>query len=351
MRGQWSPTPVGGRECTAGFGSFVTMVSDVAHLSDALSETALWHASSRVPTAGATDSVSATIEQMRGKRFDSAAAVAVLDGDRLVGIVAIERMFAAGPETLLRDLMDDHPPVVASGADQEHAAWHAVETNEPVLAVVDDGDRFRGLIAPQHLLAVLLHEHDEDMARLGGYLHSVESARMTTVERVSRRLWHRLPWLMLGLLGAMLSAGMMAAFEAQLNSMLAVAYFVPGIVYLADAVGTQTETVAIRGLSVGVGIREILGSEVLTGLLVGVLLGASMMPLVAVMAGDWLLAVAVGIAILAASSIATVVALLLPWLLQVVGRDPAFGSGPLATVIQDLLSLVIYLGAVTALLT
>ena len=33
----------------------------------------------------------------------------------------------------------------------------------------------------------------------------------------------------------------------------------------------------------------------------------------------------------------------LPWLLHRRGLDPAFGSGPLATVIQDLLSLLIYL--------
>ena len=132
---------------------------------------------------------------------------------------------------------------------------------EPGLAVVDGEGRFRGLIAPQQLLTVLLDEHDEDMARLGGFLHSVESARATTVESVARRLWHRMPWLVVGLIGAMVSAGLMSAFEAQLDANLAVAYFVPGIVYLADAVGTQTETLAIRGLSVGVGIRRIIGRK------------------------------------------------------------------------------------------
>lgn len=100
----------------------------------------------------------------------------------------------------------------------------------------------------------------------------------------------------------------------------------------------------------GVGIRRILVPEALTGLVVGVLLGLVMMPLVGLMTGDGRLAVAVALAVLAASSIATVVALVLPWMLQRLGRDPAFGSGPLATVVQDLLSILIYLGAVTALL-
>ncbi|MCV7151337.1 magnesium transporter [Mycolicibacterium pyrenivorans] len=311
---------------------------------------AMSHASTRIPTAAADDSVAATLDRMRGERFDSAATVAVLDDDRLLGVATIERMFAAPAGATLNDVMDSAPPVVAPDTDQEHAAWQAVQRGEPGLAVVGGDGRFRGLIAPQQLLAVLLVEHDEDMARLGGFLHSVQEARTTTVESVTRRLWHRMPWLLVGLVGAMIAAGLMSTFEGRLGATLAVAYFVPGIVYLADAVGTQTETVAIRGLSVGIGIRRILGPEVLTGLLVGVLLGGGMFPMVGLMVGDWMLACAVAVALLAASSIATVVALVLPWLINRMGKDPAFGSGPLATVIQDLLTIAIYLGAVTVLL-
>jgi magnesium transporter len=312
--------------------------------------TASAHACMRVPTAAPTDLVSETLDSMRGKHFESAAAVAVLDGDRLAGIVVIERLLDAPVGATLRDVMDPAPPVVTADTDQEHAAWQAVHREETGLAVVDDNGRFRGLIAPQQLLTVLLREHDEDLARLGGFLHSVESAQATSMERVTRRLWHRIPWLVLGLIGAMVSAFLMATFEAQLNANLAVAYFVPGIVYLADAVGTQSETLAIRGLSVGVGIRRIIGPEALTGLAVGVLLGVLMLPVVALMTDDWMLAAAVAVAVLAASTNATVVALALPWLLQRLGKDPAFGSGPLATVIQDLLSILIYLWAVTRLL-
>jgi len=313
-------------------------------------ETALRLACTHVPTAAPAALVSETLDIMRGKQFESAAAVAVLDGDRLVGVATIERMFTAPEGATLRDVMDSAPPVVAPNTDQEHAAWQAVHHDEPGLAVVDDAGRFRGLIAPQKLLTVLLQEHDEDLARLGGFLHSVESTKATSVESVAQRLWHRMPWLVIGLIGAMMSAGLMAAFEMQLSANLTVAYFVPRIVYLADAVGTQTETLAIRGLSVGVGIRRITGREALTGLSVGVILGAIMVPAVVLMTGDLMLAAAVALAVLAASTIATVVALALPWLLQRMGKDPAFGSGPLATVIQDLLSILIYLGAVTTLL-
>jgi magnesium transporter len=61
--------------------------------------------------------------------------------------------------------------------------------------------------------------------------------------------------------------------------------------------------------------------------------------------------VAVAIAIFAACSTATLVAMTLPWVLSRLGSDPAFGSGPLATVIQDLLSLVIYFWVASVLVT
>jgi magnesium transporter len=71
---------------------------------------------------------------------------------------------------------------------------------------------------------------------------------------VGSRVWDRLPWLAVGVIGAMVSAALLAGIEDQMSANLAVAYFISGIVYLADAVGTQTETLAVRGLSVGAGI-------------------------------------------------------------------------------------------------
>jgi magnesium transporter len=60
-----------------------------------------------------------------------------------------------------------------------------------------------------------------------------------------------------------------------LQAKILLASFLPGIVYMADAVGTQTETLMIRGLSVGVAIRKVARLEVLTGLLVGLALAVT----------------------------------------------------------------------------
>jgi magnesium transporter len=313
--------------------------------------TAAGHATRNVPIAAPDDRVDEVLAGMRGRSFDSAAVVAVCDGDRLVGVATLERLLAGAADAEIGEIMDRTPPVVDPNADQEHAAWQAFQHGEPGLAVVDEDGRFIGAVPPQRLLGILLEEHDEDLARLGGFLKATASAREASVESVPRRLWHRMPWLAVGLAGAMVSAGLMAAFETQLEANLLVAFFVPGIVYLADAVGTQTEALAIRGLSIGIGIRRVAAREALTGLLVGVLLGALMFPVIALVWGDVAVAVAVALAVMAASTIATMVALALPWLLHRFGRDPAFGSGPLATVIQDLLSIAVYFAIAVPLAT
>ena len=71
-------------------------------------------------------------------------------------------------------------------------------------------------------------------------------------------------------------------------------------------------------------------------------MAAAFLPFALLGWGDERVAVAVSLALLASCSIATIVAMALPWLFQRRGIDPAFGSGPLATVVQDLLSIAVY---------
>ncbi|HEX6074774.1 MAG TPA: magnesium transporter [Micromonosporaceae bacterium] len=298
---------------------------------------------------------------LRGKHFDSASVVAVCEDHRLVGLAPIERLFAAPPDSTLSDVMDSSPPMVRPDTNQEHAAWRAVRHGEPGLAVVDATGRFRGLVIGHRLLGVLLARHDRDVALRGGFLGSAAAARTAATERVGRRLWHRLPWLLIGLAGAAASALLVGSFEQQLEQQVLLAYFVPGVVYIADAVGTQTEALVIRGLSVGVGIGRIAVRELVTGVLVGLVLAVLVLvglvlavlvlPAVLLGWGDPNVAVAVAVALFAAASVATMIAMVLPWAIHKLGMDPAYGAGPLATVIQDLISIAIYFLTAVALTT
>jgi len=313
-------------------------------------ETVEEHLCRNVPLAAPASTVGQIRRSLIGQRYDCATDVVLCENRRPVGLLSIEALLAAPEEAAARDVMDPDPPVVNPGADQEVAAWKAVQRGERSLAVVDEAGRFVGLIPPRRLLSVLLAEHHEDMAHLSGLLKTSLPARTSLEEPIGRRLAHRLPWLIVGLAGVLLSADLMAWFEQALRANVILAFFLPGIVYLADAVGTQTETLVVRGLSVGVPIRRVVGQELATGALVGIGLAAASAPVVLLRWGGGDLVPILAVSLMAACFAATLVGIVLPWVLHRVGSDPAFGTGPLSTVVQDLASILIYLEVATLIL-
>lgn len=314
-------------------------------------EVASEHASANVPVAGPGDSIGRVRAMMEGRRYDCASHVVVCEDGRFIGILRIEQLMAAAADARVDSLMDRDAPVVAPGTDQEVAAWQAVRNEESALSVVDAAGQFVGLIPPYALLAVLLSEHEEDLSRLGGFTRGAAAARASSEEPVERRFRHRLPWLLVGLAGALVAADFVAWFESQLQHKLMLAFFIPGIVYLADAVGTQTETIVVRGLSVGVSMRRMLPRELMAGAAIGLALGLLGGLMVWWRWEDQQVALVVGLGLVATCSTATLAAMAVPWLLDSLEADPAFGSGPLATVIQDLLSILIYFGIAAALVS
>ena len=317
--------------------------------SGAASRIAAGHATAAVPSAAPHELAGDVRGGLVGDRFESAEDVIVLEGGSVVGILPVERLLAAPADLPVRELMIADPVTITPDADEVLAAHRLIGRHESSLVVVDPAGRFCGLVPPSRMLPVLLSAHERDLARLGGYLRGARQARGAAEESVGWRLWHRLPWLLLGLLGAMGSAVLIGAFEERLEANVLIALFVPAVVYMADAVGTQTETVLIRALAAGVSTRAIFARELVTGLVMGVVVGGVFFGFAVVGWGDEQVALAVALALLASCSIATLVAMALPAAFQRFGADPAFGSGPLATVLQDLLSIAVYLAAVVTL--
>jgi magnesium transporter len=294
-----------------------------------------------VPRAGGDELAGDTRSRLVGEQYAYAGDLVVLDGGRLIGVVPVERLLAAPAEAPVATLVDGGAPVAAD-ADLEAAARATAHRGGRSVAVVDTDGAFLGLVPPETLVRRLELDHEVDLARLGGVLTGTRAARRASEESVPRRLWHRLPWLAIGLAGAMLSALLVGGFEDELRDEVLLAFFVPAVVYMADAVGTQTETLVIRGMALGVGIRSIVARELATGLVIGVLLGSAFFVFVLAAWNDERVALAVAISLAISCSVATIVAMALPYGLARLGRDPAFGSGPLATVIQDLLSIAAY---------
>ena len=266
------------------------------------------------------------------------------DKGELVGLLPLSGLFDRGDDEPVRDGMDRARVTVRDDEDQEHVALAAIRHGLAEVPVVDAEDRFVGVVPASALLAVMHHEHVEDIDRLAGIVRQNEHAAQALEEPPARRVRERLPWLLVGLGGSAVATAVVVGFEKSLEQRVAVAFFMPGIVYLADAIGTQTEAIAVRGLSFlhphGAGLFL---SEVWTGFLLGLALALPALPAIWWTFGDLRLAFAVASAIVVAGTIAAAVGLGIPVLLSRLGKDPAFGSGPLATVVQDVLSLVTYL--------
>ena len=316
-----------------------------------VSDTAARRLNSAVPTAVATDTVQTLLDRLRNTPFESVATIYVLDAERrLVGSVPVAQLLRAELATALSEIMSPPPVAALEHEDQEFVASLALHHTLTEVPIVDDARRFLGVISSQELMHILRHEHVEDLHRLAGIQAETRQARHCLEEPPLRRAKDRLPWLMIGLLGSIGATAVMASFESALHRRVEIAYFIPGLVYLADAIGTQTEAVAVRGLSLShAPLSRLLWGELRTGLLIGLTLAAAVFPVTWLGFHDVRLAFSIAFSVFCAGAIATTVGLLLPWALSKLNQDPAFGSGPVATVIQDVLTLLIYLTVVSLL--
>lgn len=315
-------------------------------------ETAAHYIAAGVPRGVASITAKQAREALAGHRYESVTLYCVTDADgHLLGVVPIVELLAAPPDTRLEELMWRDAPRVHADEDQERIASLALHHVLNAIPVVDHNDYLLGVIPSEALLHILRREHVEDIHRIAGIGRETHRAREAIESPPTRRARDRLPWLLIGLLGSVVATWVVARFEQAMNERIAIAFFVPGLVYLADAIGTQTEAVAVRGLSLShARLSSLVAGELRTGLLIGITLGAITLPLVWFVFGDLQLAFAVALALFCAGGVATTIGLVLPWLLDRMGTDPAYGSGPLATVIQDLLSLIIYFAIVSSVL-
>src|SRR5688572_21757226 len=96
-------------------------------ITDLISGTASEHVCRLVPVTSPTTRVVELRESLEGVHFECATHIGVCEDGKLVGVLRVEELFGALPDTKVRDIMDDDPPLVAPGVDQERAAWKAVQ--------------------------------------------------------------------------------------------------------------------------------------------------------------------------------------------------------------------------------
>lgn len=153
----------------------------------------------------------------------------------------------------------------------------------------------------------------------------------------------RIPPLFLGLFLGFGISILTSRFEEVLASNVHVAFFIPFIVYIAAAVGNQTHAIYSRDLkSAHTKFRNYLIKEPILGVILGLIFGMVSTIAINVWLQNFMLAISVGLSVLFAVAIAPIIAILVTEVLNDLHEDPAVGAAPIATVIQDMCSVIIY---------
>jgi len=317
---------------------------------ESVRDTAAEHMLTGIPRARSDTLVDEVIKRLRGSVFECADTVFVTDSTgKLQGLVRINDLFAAD-QSQIGDIMEPEHESVRLDADQEQIAALAMRLNMIAVPVVDRNERLIGAIPPEALFRILREEHMEDLQLIAGITTHDEGPGAALDASLWNRLSRRLPWLVFGLIASSAITVVMVQFEHALSANVAVAFFVPALVYIAGAIGSQAVSVSVRSLAADdVQIVPLLRDELIIGIGIGAALGALAGIAVLAVFGDGLLAIAVGLAVLSGGTMSAVVGFGLPWVFQRLGSDPAMGSGPICTIIQDVASLFLYFGLVSLL--
>jgi len=153
----------------------------------------------------------------------------------------------------------------------------------------------------------------------------------------------RIPSLIIGLLLGIVLSFVTSKFAGVLAKNIAIAFFIPFVVYMAAAVGTQTQSIYVRDLKTGkANFKKYLLKESALGFILGLILALVTALVILLWFKSVELALAVSLAIFGAVFTAPLIALIVAEILELEHNDPAVGAGPIATVIQDTVSILIY---------
>jgi magnesium transporter len=265
------------------------------------------------------------------------------DRGKLLGSVSLKRLLLSPSTARIREVMEPDVISVTTDVDQEEVARIMERYDLVSLAVVTKGGQLLGRITIDDVVDVIREEAEEDFQLMHG-VSGTESPR-DSVFRISRG---RLPWLLVGLFGAGLSASVIGNFEESLETAVVLAMFIPIVTAMGGNAAVQSAAIAVQGLSSGDfwpgDMLKRLGKEflvaVLDGLVLGVLLGFAVWVF---QVGDVrLLAITVSLTMFTVIVLGTTNGALIPFALERMGIDPAKSMGPFVTTMNDIIGLTVY---------
>ncbi|WP_159586350.1 magnesium transporter [Chelativorans xinjiangense] len=292
--------------------------------------------------------VGQTIDYMRDEQNlpDSFSQIFVIDPTfRLVGAVDLDRILRTRRSVKIEDVMRETRHAIPATMDQEEAAKIFEQYDLLSAAVVDENERLVGVLTIDDVVDVITQEAEEDLMRMGGV---GDEELSDTVLAISRS---RVPWLMVNLVTALMSASVIGLFDASIEQMVALAVLMPIVASSGGNAGTQTMTVTVRALATRdldiYNSGRIIRREILVGLLNGVTLALIVGTVAAIWFHNVQLGGIIGAAMIFNMLAAAVAGNLIPLLLNKAGADPAISSSVFVTMVTDVFGFFAFLGLAT----
>jgi magnesium transporter len=298
------------------------------------------------PDMTVPEAIAAVRDRASGLHSDSrtTAYVYVTDGDaHLLGVVAFRALVLANPDRRVSELMTADPIAVSPLTDQEQAAHTLIDHNLMAVPVVDGDDRLLGILVEDEALDIAQEEATEDAERQGGSA----PLEVPYLRAPPWLLWRkRVVWLLVLFAAEAYTGTVLRAFEEEMETVVALAFFIPLLIGTGGNTGTQICTTLVRAMSTGqVRFRDlpaVMVKEMSTGALIGLTMA------VAAVVRAWTLGVGPHVTVTVAVTVAAIVlwsslvAAVLPPVLKVLRVDPAIVSGPMIATIVDGTGLIIY---------
>ena len=279
-------------------------------------------------------------------------AFVVGDDGTLEGTVSLKQFLLSPGDVAVRDVMQRDFISVTTDIDQEEVGRIVQRYDLVSLPVTDTAGRMMGRITIDDVVDVIRDEAEEDMQIMSGVAGGEEPT--DSVTRISRG---RLPWLLVGMVGAGLSGLVIGSFESALEQAVVLASFIPVVMAMAGNAGIQSAAIAVQGLASGEvwtsDVARRLGKELGVSLINGVVLALVLGVAVALLPFDDAniarLAFTAGLSLLLVIILATCIGTTVPLLLHRFDVDPAIATGPFITTSNDIIGLAIFFAIATLL--
>lgn len=274
----------------------------------------------------------------------------VTEKKKLIGSVDVKDLLTVGESRLIEEIMDENVLCARTLDDQEKVAAMIEKYGLLAIPIIDHENCLVGIVTVDDAMTVLQDEATEDISIMAGVTPNEDSYFGTSVFQHAK---NRALWLMLLMLSATVSGEILAHYESAMAVMPILITFIPMLMGTSGNCGSQSSTMVIRGIAVGeIEFKEffkVVFKEIRIAILVGVMLAVVNGIRIYIMYDqDIMLAIAIGITMIAIVCMAKCIGCTLPLFAKKIGLDPALMAAPLISTIMDTCTILMYFAIITA---